>query len=149
MKLKTLTFKNKTASVVWMLILALSLVLVDFFLAPVVAENGWLFEELKDVKKIEKTNESMLATAKCRTKIESYLLKNNNGKYAAQACFSQGDIILLKASTYKGEIFIYHQNKTNRIAMNLKSPKVVAINSDREIFIQEQGRKRVLKFWKK
>ncbi len=143
MKLKTLTFRNKKASVIWMLILALALVFVDYFLSPVVSENDWQFEEA------EKPKINVLKTPQCIKNIRLYQSKNKDLKYPAQGCLSNGAIIFVKESPYKGEIFVIHKNKSYRIAVNLQLPRVIVINSNDEIYIWEQGRERVIKFWKK
>jgi len=140
--LKTPNFTNKTASIIWMLILALALVLVDYFLSPVVAENDWMFQKELKVDKIS------LNTLACEATIKEYLLTDREKIYIAKACLKNSALVLLKESKYKGELLLLNNGMIERIATNLHSPNVIKISSKNEIFIREKGRDRVLKFYK-
>jgi len=123
-----------------MLLLALALVLVDYFLSPVITENGWSFQKVQQVDNIIINNLS------CIEKMRQYSEKEQEKNYLAKACL-KSSVILIKESEYKGELLIFNSGSTERIAANIHFPKLISISPENEIFIQEQGRDRILKFF--
>ena len=150
MQLRTLSFKGKTASIIWMLLLALSLVLIDYFLSPVMTEGLWTFTKVEE-KKIE---------IKEIVNIEKQILSCNQNKKilqlhpelksATRICFSKGKIteksVFLIQSKYKGILKIYQNGKLFTIAKNLQEPELINISSELDIYLFEKGRQRYLKF---
>jgi hypothetical protein len=141
--LKTPNFSNKTASIVWMLILALALVLVDYFLSPVMTENGW------KLQKVLQVDNKLLNSLHCEEEIKQYSSITQEKIFLAKACLTNKALIVVKESKYKGELLVFNKDKRERIATNIQSPKIIAVSSGNEIYIQELGRDRILKFFKK
>jgi len=141
--LKTPNFTNKTASIIWMLLLALALVLVDYFLSPVMTENGWVFQ------KVMQADKKLVNNLHCNEKMKQYSQKDLEKSYIAKACLNNSTVILIKESQYKGELLVVNNGTAERLASNIQLPKLITVNPENEIFIQEQGRNRILKFFKK
>jgi len=141
--LKTPNFTNKTASIIWMLLLALALVLVDYFLSPVMTENGWAFQ------KVIHADKKRVNSLRCNEKIKQYSQKDQEKSYIAKMCLNNSSVILIKESQYKGELLVVNNGTAERLASNIQLPKLITVNPENEIFIQEQGRNRILKFYKK
>ncbi|MFK5984671.1 MAG: hypothetical protein QM479_04515 [Pseudomonadota bacterium] len=155
---------NKIASVLWMLILALGLVLVDYFLSPVVTENAWKYniitEQLSskdrellaqvELQQLSKDKAKLTLLAGC-VKVKSNILDSFIAKYAKQnytplACLKNGDIIVLKQSRFKGVLMIYQYDKLVKIARNLHQAKFLKVSNKDEIYIWEKGRERLIQF---
>ncbi len=134
-----------------MLVLAMSLVLVDYFLSPVVTEKGWSFiniDALNASYNVNKKNEPL--SQSCKNKANAYFkkkAKQSEVGYSLQACLKNGGIVFVDKSDFKGILMIYQYDKLLTIAKNLHQPHVVRVNKKGDIFVWEAGRERLIKFY--
>lgn len=129
-------------SMIWMLLLAITLVFVDYFMSPVVTSSTkWKFTKIDEFARV------LVNKPQCIQRLDKYKQKNQQQKkYRPTACLLDGSLVLIEDSNYKGVLTLLKDENYEKIATNLQQPHIQFIGLNNEIYILEKGRNRVLKF---
>ncbi|MBF0264142.1 MAG: hypothetical protein HQL46_02645 [Gammaproteobacteria bacterium] len=126
MRLATPAFKNRKAAILWMLILASSLIAVDYYLGEAIISPHWQLKKQQqaDFEKIKSSNHSKLfaSTKQCNlitAAKEYYFLINDKSELLINQKPELNDIKVDSILCSKSDVYLLTESKYNAVLYQL------------------------------